>query len=132
MAMTNILLIEYAYSLSLSEDELENDKRMSQLVRWSSDLVNIANDLVTFEQVYNEANKRADRVFNMVGVIMMLDKCSEEQAMERSVRYYADVENKTKKMMDEMISDPRVTKKQREFIKHLYYQIGASFWGNRT
>ena len=93
---------EYAYHLHITDDEWA-DPLMTKYMDYSSILIILPNDIISFEKEEKENNGDIYRLYNCVAVAMHLEKLSVPQAMERTYQIFQDYEVKTKEIQQQLL-----------------------------
>ena len=125
-----IILLEYGMEFYLNEDECEKDQEFSEILRSVCYCICAGNDIGSFEKEHKNDNRQPNRSFNIVATIMQIDGCDERTALHKGIRYYENLENKTKNQMYNFLALKRASDNQKEFIKYLVYLISGNYWGS--
>lgn len=120
--------MEYADQYHLTDEE------------WSDTLVNkymnmhnaciltfLINDLTSYEKELLENASEEKRRFNSVVLIMQLNDCSVEEAMDKVAHLYHDYEIKTDQLIKDLLERKTNSKSLKKIIDGIAFCIGGCF-----
>ena len=117
---------EYAYDLHITDEEWA-DPLMTKYMVYSSILIILPNDIISFEKEEKENNGDIYRLYNCVAVAMHLENLSVPQAMERTHQIFQDNEVKTKEIQQQLLDRPDNSEDFKKMINCIDFVVGGSF-----